>query len=364
MRVVITHDFFETFGGAERVTAEIAAAFPEAPVFAILGRRSVAARMGIESRVTTILPPRARLQRHYRMLAPAYPALVRRARLPEADVVISSSYAYAHGFGTPNGAAKLCYCHGPFRHLWSQSGIYAAHLPGGAPTRRAFDLYVRAARTVDRAAAQDVDSFLTQSPFTAGLIQSAYGRHADLLPPPVDCDLFRPSGRPPGGYFLFVGRLVEAYKRPSVVVDAFAEMPDRRLLIAGDGPALVSLRRRATSNVEFLGRLDDDALVQVMQGCDAALFPSIDDYGLVPLEVNACGRPVLALRAGGAVHTVKPGVTGEFLEHAGATAVITAVREFDSARYDAGEIRRHAQRWDTGEFRSKLRAAAERLVHA
>jgi glycosyltransferase involved in cell wall biosynthesis len=362
VRVVVTHDFFEAFGGAERVTAEIAAAFPDAPVHAILGRPSVAARMGIDGRVTTILPSRARLQDHYRLLAPAYPALVRSARLPEADLVVSSSYAYAHGFRTANDAPRLCYCHGPFRHLWSQSDVYAAHLTRGRAARFAFDLYARAARAADRAAARSVDAFLTQSPFTAELIAQAYGRRAELLPPPVDCELFRPSGRGAGGYFLFVGRLVEAYKRPSVVVDAFAEMPDRRLLIAGDGPALETLRRRATTNVEFLGALDDEALVEVMQGCEAALFPSIDDFGLVPLEVNACGRPVLTLRAGGALHTVRPGVTGEFLEEQSAAAVLAAVRAFDAARYDSDEIRQHALRWDARQFRSGIRAAAEQLA--
>jgi glycosyltransferase involved in cell wall biosynthesis len=364
MRIVVTHDFFETFGGAERVTAEIAATFPDAPVHAILGRRSVATRMGIEDRVQTILPSRHRLQQHYRGLAPADPWLVRRARLPKADLVISSSYAYAHGFGAANGAPKLCYSHGPVRHLWSQPDIYAAHLPGGGAVRHAFGLYVRAARAADRGAAESIDRFLTQSPFTAELIARSYGCRAEIVPPPVNCDLFRPSGRPAQGYFLFVGRLVEAYKRPSVVIDAFAQMPDRQLLIAGDGPALDALRRRATDNVEFLGGLSDHALVEAMQGCEAVVFPSVDDFGLVPLEANACGRPVLALGAGGALHTVKPGVSGELFAEQSAAAVVRAVRAFDARRYDTPAIRRHALQWDARRFRSRIQAAAHRLVDA
>jgi glycosyltransferase involved in cell wall biosynthesis len=228
--------------------------------------------------------------------------------------------------------------------------------------RTAFALYTGPARAADRAAARSVDAFLTQSPFTAGLIEKAYGRHADVLPPPVDARLFTPAEGPPQDYFLFVGRLVEAYKRPSLVVEAFRRMPDQRLLIAGDGPALQSLRRQASDNVEFLGALEDSELVAVMQACRAALFPSIDDYGLVPLEVNACGRPVLALPAGGSLHTVVEGVTGEFLERQSTEAIVQAVRAFDEARYDSEIIRQHAMRWSTDSFREQLRAAALRVV--
>jgi glycosyltransferase involved in cell wall biosynthesis len=364
MRVIVTHDFFETFGGAERVTAEIAAAFPNATVHAILGRRSVAERMGVEDRVFTILPERERLLAGYRMLAPAYPALVRAARLPEADVVIASSYAYAHAFETPNRAPKLCYCHGPFRHLWSQQKAYTAAIPGGRPAQWAFGLYSELARAADRSAARSVAAFLTQSPFTANLIGHAYGRHSGLLPPPIDCDLFRPAQGPPQGYFLFVGRLVEPYKRPSLVIDAFARMPEQRLLVAGDGPELKELRRRATPNVSFLGTLDDAGLVDAMQHCEAALFPSVDDFGLVPLEVNACGRPVLAYRGGGSLYTIRAGVTGAYFHEQTADAVVKAVRGFDPAAYDPAEIRRHALCWDRTEFRKAIRRAAEDLVGA
>lgn len=358
MRVIVTHDFFETYGGAERVTAEIAAAFPQAQVYAVLGRRAVAERMHIESRVSTLLPSRPRLLAHYRLLAPAYPAIVRSARLPEADVIVASSYAYAHSFDTPNHAAKVCYCHGPFRHLWSQEDAYAARVRGGQIGRAAFSLYTTGARAVDRHAARSVDVFLTQSPFTAGLIEAAYGRQARVLPPPVNGDVFVPDHNPPRDYFLFVGRLVEAYKRPSIVVEAFGRMPDRRLLIAGDGPARPELQRRATPNVEFLGHLHDAELVTAMQGCQAAIFPSVDDFGLVPLEVNACGRPVLAVRAGGPLHTVVPGLNGEFLADQSVRAIVEAVSEFDAHRYDASTIRAHALRWDTATFREEIQAAA------
>jgi glycosyltransferase involved in cell wall biosynthesis len=360
--VVVTHDFYETFGGAERVTAEIAATFPDAPVYAILGRRSVARRMGIEDRVHPLLPEYERLLTRYRFLAPLYPPLVRAAKLPEADLIISSMYAYAHAFRTPNRAPMLCYCHGPFRHLWSQQKQYASQLPGGALGRLAFRAYCAGARVFDRIAAAAITEFVTQSPFTAELIRQTYGRSSAILPPPVDCELFHPSGMPPKDYFLFVGRLVEAYKRPSIVVEAFARMPDKRLLIAGDGPARAQLEAQATGNVTFLGQLADRELVEAMQGCEAALFPSVDDFGLVPIEVNACGRPVLAYRGGGALHTVSPGVSGDFIERQHADAIVAAVSAFNPSWYDTDEIRAHALRWSASGFRERLRRHAEQVA--
>jgi glycosyltransferase involved in cell wall biosynthesis len=326
-------------------------------VYGILGRRAVAERMGIADRVVTLLPERDSLLRRYRQLAPIYPMLVRSFRLPAADIVVASSYAYAHGFQTVNAAPVVCYCHGPFRHLWTQQAAYARRMPGGLAGRAAFSGYAAAARAADRAVARSVHTYLTQSPFTAETIARCYRRAAQVVPPPIDCERFRPSGRPHAGYFLFAGRLVEAYKRPSLVVDAFARMPELRLLVAGDGPAMAALRRRASSNVEFLGRLDDDDLVAAMQDCAAAVFPSVDDFGLIPLEVNACGRPVLAVRAGGARHTVAHGISGEFIEAQSVDAVIRAVRAFDSARYDSETVRAHALARDGRSFRDRLRAA-------
>ena len=205
-------------------------------MYGILGRRRVAERMGIGDRVHALLPERPRLLEKYRSLAPAYPAIVRARRLPEADLLISSSYAYAHGFRTRNDAPHLCYCHGPLRHVWSMETDYARDVGGNAAVRAAFSGYCASARAADRVAANGVDKFLTTSSFTAGLIRRAYGRDASIVRPPVDCDRFRPSDRRPQDYFLFAGRMVETYKRPSIVVDAFGEMPDVRLLVAGDGP--------------------------------------------------------------------------------------------------------------------------------
>lgn len=361
-RVVIAHDFCEAYGGAERFTAEIARLYPDAPVVALLGRRSVVERMGIADRVRFLLPPRPWLLRNYRLFAPAYFGLVRTARLPDADVLISSNYAYAQGFRPPPGAAHLCYTWGPFRHLWSQEAQYAAELPFGPVGQRLFRAYSVAGRWMDRLATRAVDTFVTSSPYTSGLLEQAYGRPAEILPPPIDSVRFHPGPEPPEDYFLFVGRLTEAYKKPSLVVEAFNRMPHLKLKIAGDGHDRERLMAGAGPNIEFLGHLGDDDLVRVMQRCRAAVFPSTDDFGLVPLEVNACGRPVIAYAAGGALHTVVDGVTGALFGRQSAEGIVEAVERFDADRFDPVRIRAHGLTFDTTRFRAGLGHLVSRLL--
>lgn len=354
-RVVIAHDFMETYGGAERVTQEMARAFPHAPVYAILGRTAVALRMGITERFRSLLPPRERLLRSYRLAAPVLPLLVDRFRLPEADVLLTSSYAFALRFRTANDAPQVCYCHSPLRFAWTMTDNYRSERARGRLDGRAFDALAWAMRRSDGRTATRVSRFLTQSPYVAEQISRFYGRPSTVIGAPVDCDLFRPQNgaSAPDDFYLFCGRLVEPYKRADAAIEAFRGRPER-LLVAGDGPALDRLRASAPSNVEFTGHLGDAELAELMQRCMALVFPSRDDFGLLPLEVMACGRPVLAYAGGGARHTILPGATGEFFEAQTPEAIADAVGRFDPEAYDSTRIREHALRWDKAAFRKRL----------
>jgi glycosyltransferase involved in cell wall biosynthesis len=352
-RVIIAHDNLWWYGGAERIIATAAAALPEAPIWTVLGRREVAQRMGVDGRVHALLPEWEPLLRGYRALAPLYPPLIRVRRLPEADVLLTSSFAFAHHFSTRNHAPQLCYCYSPLRMAWSMTDAYGDEVGGGALGHRALRALAAWLRAIDRRAARRVTRYVAESKFVADQIERFYGRSAAVIYPPVDCELFRPSGRDNDGYFLFCGRLVEAYKRPSIVVDAFRGLP-HRLVIAGTGPALEELKRRAGPNVEFVGQLGDSDLVPLMQGCAAVIFPSRDDFGLIPVEVMACGRPVIAYGAGGALETIVPGRTGEFFSEQTADAVSTAVRNFDPDAYDPRDIRSHAEQWREERFVSEM----------
>lgn len=349
----------ETYGGAERVTAEMARAFPRAEVVAILGRREVAARMGVEERFRSILPARPSLLRHYRLLTPVLGALVDARRLPAVDVVLSSSYAFAHRLRAANDAPRVCYCHSPLRFAWSMTESYRQQRARDPLSGRAFDLLAAAMRASDRRSAQPIHEYLTQSPFTAEQIERFYGRGATVIGAPVDCDLFHPSDLPPDDFYLFCGRLIEPYKQVGIVLEAFRRLGDR-LVVAGSGPDLERLASAAPPNVEFLGHLDDRELVPLMQRCKALIFPSRDDFGLIPVEVMACGRPVIAYAGGGSLYTSVPGTTGELFEEQTAEAVEAVVRAFDPAGYDPQRIRAHALQWDSAEFRARLVSAVGR----
>ncbi|MBA3302092.1 MAG: glycosyltransferase [Thermoleophilaceae bacterium] len=351
----------ETYGGAERVTAELARVFPDAPVFALLGRPEVARRMAIEERFHSVLTPRPALLRHYRLFAPAYPTIADRVRLPAAAVLLSSSYAYAHRFRTRNDAPQVCYSHSPLRFAWSMTEGYRERW---APRRLAapgFRAFARIMRESDRRASVRVARFLTQSPFTADQIESFYNREADVVGVPIDCGLFSPGKEGPEDFFLFSGRLIEPYKRVGVAIEAFRGS-GRKLVVAGDGPAYTELRAMAGPEVEFTGHLEDAELVSLMRRCSAAVFPSRDDFGLVPVEVMACGRPVLAYRGGGAETTVKAGVTGEFFDEQTPGAIREALDAFDATRYDPAAIRAHAMQWDSVEFRRRVRAVVTEVA--
>jgi len=362
-RILIAHDNLRWYGGAERTAAIIAEAFPDAPFWTVFGLREVAERMGVADRLHTLLPAPDALIRGYRVLGPTYPAVIRSRRLPEADLLITSSFAFAHHFRTRNHAPQLCYCHSPLRFAWTMTESYAAELTQRRAALRAFQCLARALQSIDRRAARRASRYVANSHYVAEQIFRFYGRRAEVVYPPVDCDLFRPADDPGHeGYFLFCSRLVEAYKKPSAVIDAFRSMPGYRLVVAGDGPALSGLRRRATSNVEFKGSVGNSELVTLMQRCAAVIFPSCDDFGLIPVETMACGRPVLAYAAGGALETVIPGITGEFFSEQTPDAVRQAVESFDPDAYDSGEIRHHASKWRRERFTREILEAARKTL--
>jgi glycosyltransferase involved in cell wall biosynthesis len=362
VKAVIAHDFTEVYGGAERIVAAIAEVFPDAPFWSILGHRSVTRRMSIGDRAHTVLPSRERLVHGFRALTPLYPAIVRARRLPAADVLVTSSYAFAHGFRTENDAPQVCYCYSPLRFAWSMTGDYEALWATGRAPRAAFRGMAAVMRAADRKAARRVTTYVAESDHIAEQIRRFYGREPEVIYPPVDCELFRPGGdRDHDDYFLICGRLIEPYKRFGIAIDAFRELP-HRLLVAGDGPAYAELSERAGDNVEFLGGLDDDALVPVMQRAAATLFPSTDDFGLIPVESMACGRPVIAFAAGGALETVKAGETGEFFDRTTPEAIRAAVAGFDPDAYDAAAIRAHAENWALPRFQRQIREVVERTA--
>ena len=202
--------------------------------------------------------------------------------------------------------------------------------------QRGFDLLrLGDARAPTAAAPSRSAQYLTQSPFTAEQIERFYGREAEVIGAPVDCDLFRPGQTAAGDYYLFCGRLIEPYKQVGIAIEAFRRI-GARLVVAGTGPDFERLAASAPPNVEFVGQLDDDRLVPLMQRCRALVFPSRDDFGLIPVEAMACGRPVIAYAGGGSLYTSVPGVTGELFAEQTADAVEARGARLRSRRLRSG----------------------------
>lgn len=355
MRVAIAHDWLVQYAGSERCVEQMLKEFEGARLLTtVVDPEALPAALRVAEPSFLQRVPRAR--RHHEWLLPLMPLAWRLADLPDdIDLLISSSHACAKAVRS-NGAPHLCYCHTPMRYAWNFEAERARFPKPVRPLARAAMAWFRSwdRRTVDR-----VDRFVANSRAIAERIRRFYGRSAQVIHPPVRTDFFTPDGER-GDEFLYAGRLV-SYKRADVVVDAFAELP-YRLLVVGEGHLGRGLRARATPNVTFLGEVGDERLRELYRRARALVFPADEDFGIAMAEAQACGTPVIAFAGGGAPDIVEPGVTGWLVERQDAEEVRRAVREAAEVTLDPAAIRSRAERFSSDRFRRELRAAAEELV--
>jgi glycosyltransferase involved in cell wall biosynthesis len=359
LRVALVHDWLVTRAGAERVLEQMLALFPQAEVFTTLDLLDGAGREFLRgARIHTSFLDRWPdwLRRRHRHLLPLMPLAIEQLDLSGFDLVISSSHAVAKGVVTGPEQLHVCYCHSPIRYAWDlqheylrQSGLKGVK---GALAR----LLLHYIRTWDLRTANGVDAFVANSRFIARRVRKVYRREAAVIHPPVDVNTFAP-GAAREGFYLTASRLVP-YKRIPLIVEAFAQMPDRRLVVIGDGPEMPRLRALAARNVEILGFQPDAVLVEYLGRARAFVFAAEEDFGILPVEAQACGTPVIAYGAGGALETVVEGVTGLFFQQQTAPAIIDAVRRFEKAAPSLCEtaIRRQAERFSEEAFRDRFRS--------
>lgn len=361
VRVALVHDWLVTLGGADRVLLALHTLFPDAPVFTTLFEPSrlppAFAALDVRTSWLQRLPHGG--GRH-RWLVPLMPAAVRAFDLRGYDLVISSSHACAKGAAMPPGAVHICYCYTPMRYAWDQRDAYVASVPGAArPLARAA---LERLRRWDAAAAASVHHFIAISRFVAERIRRCYGREAEVIHPPVDTEFFTPGGEA-GEFYLAAGRLVP-YKRFDLAVEACSRLR-LRLVVVGDGPELRRLRASAGPSVEFVGEVPDEALRDYYRRCRALIFPGVEDFGLVPVEAQACGRPVVAYAAGGALESVRDGVTGVFFRRQTPEALSEALLEADRRSFDPAAVRARAEQFSARVFAARMAAfVAARLKEA
>ncbi|MEW6554081.1 MAG: glycosyltransferase [Actinomycetota bacterium] len=276
------------------------------------------------------------------------------------DVVISSGHAESKGVITRPETLHICYCYTPIRYYWSGYHHYLENPRYGILNplvKAAMPYMTNYLRVWDRCAADRVDLFVAISEYVAKRIRKYYRRDADVIYPPVNTSWLSISPTV-DDYFLLAGRLIP-YKRADIVVEAFNRL-GLPLKIVGTGTELDALRAAAGPNIEFLGRVGDTELGELYSRCQALIFPPEEDFGIVPLEAMAAGRPVIAYRAGGALETVVEGETGMFFDRQDGESLMEAVRDFDAGRFDPHRVRRQALAFDVEVFKERIAAYVEK----
>ena len=355
LRVALVHDWLTGMRGGERVLLELCRLFPTATVQTLLWNRgSVHPEIEARVRQTSFLQKLPGVAAGYRGYLPLFPAAARSLAVNGADLVISSNHAVAKGVRVAPGIPHVSYVHTPMRYLWDETGSYF-QFSSSAWKRAGLSLVKPYLRRFDVETARQVDHFIANSENVRGRIRRFWGAEAATIPPPVDTDFFSPAARAEADdYYLIVSSL-EPYKRVDLAVEAFRRLR-RPLLIAGSGTQQRELRAQAPENVRFVGRVSDEQLRGLYRGCRALIFPGLEDFGMVPVEAQACGKAVICYGRGGVTESVVDGATGIYFRAQEPEALAEAVERAERRAWDAAEIRRRSLTFSRSEFRDRIEA--------
>jgi glycosyltransferase involved in cell wall biosynthesis len=355
-RVAVVHDWLLTsHGGSERVVAQILKLFPSADVFTLLENLPAEGRQFLDGHavVTSFLNKFPQASRYHRYLLPLMPCAIESLDLSSYDLILSSSHAVAKGVLTGPRHLHICYCHSPIRYAWDlQHQYFEEARLGHGPRRWLASLTMHYLRMWDLRTVPGVDSFIANSGFVARRIEKIYGRYAAVIHPPVDVDDFS-LGCSRDDFYVVVARLVP-YKRVGVLLSAFAQLPGSTLMVIGDGPMRKTLSRTAPPNVHLIGSQPFELMRAYVQRARAFLYAAEEDFGIAMVEAQACGTPVIAYRAGGALESVVEGRTGVFFDEQSPESVVRAIRQFESieSSFSPAAIREHSLRFHARNFRS------------
>jgi glycosyltransferase involved in cell wall biosynthesis len=367
-RVAVVHDWLTIPGGSEQVVLELLEMFPQAELFTSI-YDPAPWPLTIKERVvhSSFLGRLPGAVRHYPKLLPLMNRAFRSFDLDGFDLVLSSSHACAKNVRTPPGALHICYCHTPMRYAWEEGFLDGEEL--GRAMRMALPPLLAWLRRVDLAGAAGPDVIVANSGHVAERVRRYYGRSAEIVHPPVDVEHYlglehqpEPASEPEDYYFAF-GRVVP-YKRVDIAVAACASL-GRRLKVAGDGRALEAVRAQAQAQgegIEFLGNVSAAERDRLLEGARALLFPGEEDFGIVPVEAQAAGLPVIAYGLGGAAETVLDGRTGVLFAEQSANGLASAIEEFEALELDVEVIRENARRFGRKRFRAEMAAIIARAA--
>jgi glycosyltransferase involved in cell wall biosynthesis len=352
-RVAVVHEWLTNPGGSEHVVLELLKMFPQAELFtSIYGPGpwpELIAERDVHTSYLNRVPGAAR---HYQKLLPFVSRAYRSFDLSGFDLILSSNHACAKNVRTPPGALHVCYCHTPMRYAWEKRFLEGESI--GRVGRLSLPLLLPLLRRQDRIGAASPDVFVANSRHVAERIERYYGRSSVVVNPPVDVDHFLELSHAPEDYFLVFGRVVP-YKRVDLAVAACGRL-GRALKVAGGGRALEAVRAEAPAgaDIRFLGKVSDEERDRLLSGARALLFPGEEDFGIVPVEAQAAGVPVIAYGVGGAGETVLDGRTGVLFAEQGAAGLAAAIERFEGLELDPDLARENARRFGRDRFCAEM----------
>ncbi len=360
MRVAIIHYWLVGMRGGEKVLEALCEMYPQADIFThVYDPKMVSDRIRRHRVIPTFINSLPRATRMYKSYLPLMPLALEQLDLRGYDLVISSESGPAKGVIPAPDALHVCYCHTPMRYIWNMYQEYRSR--SGWMTRLLMPLLAHYLRMWDVASAARVDSFIANAATVAKRIQRYYGRDSVVIHPPVDTDAFSiaaPSEL--GDYYLMAGELV-SYKRPELAVRAFNDM-NLKLVVIGGGEMIDEIRRIAGPTVTVMGQQPFDVLKTHYAQCRALIFPGEEDFGMVPVEAMASGRPVVAFARGGATETVSEGLSGVFFTEQTVEAITAAVKRLDTIKFDSEKIAAHARQFGRDQFIQQMRSHIDGLL--
>jgi glycosyltransferase involved in cell wall biosynthesis len=353
MKTALVHDWLTCSGGAERVLEAIYSLYP-APIHTLVADKRAAPAFFADKEVRESflqkLPFAARL---FRWALPLFPLAIEQFDLSRYDLILSSSYAVSKGVRTNCNQLHICYCHTPMRYAWDLMDAYTKDL---FPLKKMVSRWaLKRLRKWDVASAPRVDHFIANSQFVAERIKRIYGRESTVIYPPVSTHLFELASKREE-FYITCSRLVP-YKKVDLLIEAFAHLPTKKLIVIGDGPEFGRLKKKASSNVELLGYQPLSFIQQILPRAKAFLFAAEEDFGIAPVEAQAAGVPVIAFARGGALETVEEGETGLFFGEQTPASLIAAIRDFEKkeGQFDRVRIKAKAERFSLARFNREFK---------
>lgn len=359
--VGIVADWLVTSAGAESVIKELIRVCPDAVLYAVTDFISEKDRAGFSNKVakTTFIQKLPFAKKHYQFYLPLMPLAIEQLDVKSHDIVISSCHAVSKGILTGPDQLHISYVHSPMRYAWDLQHQYLKESGLDSGIKSLFaKWFLHKIRIWDNRTTNGVDYIIANSHFIARRIKKVYGREADVIYPPVDVDRFK-LNESKEDYYLTASRMVP-YKRMDLIVEAFKNMPEKKLVVIGDGPEMDKIQHHASANIKIIGYQSDDVLQEFMERARAFVFAAEEDFGIVVVEAQACGTPVIAYGRGGALETVRPyGVpnpTGIFFDRQSVGDIIDAVERFEKIQGDLSpaDCRNHAMKFSVQRFRDEF----------